>query len=137
MSAIASKLDAKKYGRLLVRTLPQSIETEDENKRALKEIERLMDRGERRSPEESALLKLLLKLVQDFEATTYPIAAASGREVLLHLMESRELKQRDLLPVFGSSGIASEVINGERDISKTQARKLSQFFHVPIDLFIS
>ncbi|HKV41366.1 MAG TPA: transcriptional regulator [Blastocatellia bacterium] len=137
MSAIAGKLDPKKYGRLLARTLPKAIETEGENERALAVIERLMDRAGRRSPEESALLKLLLKLVQDFETAAYPIPNATGREVLLHLMEARGLRQRDLLPVFDSSGITSEVVSGKRAISKTHARKLSEFFHVPADLFIT
>jgi HTH-type transcriptional regulator/antitoxin HigA len=88
------------------------------------------------SPEENALLKLLINLVQDFESTAHSISDVAGRELLPHLMESRDLKQRDLLPIFGSSGIASEVIGGKRAISKTQARKDGDFFHVPADLFI-
>ena len=37
---------------------------------------------------------------------------------------------------FGSKGIASEVLNGKRGISKTHARALADYFHVPADLFI-
>jgi HTH-type transcriptional regulator/antitoxin HigA len=51
-------------------------------------------------------------------------------------MESRGLRQRDLLPVFGSSSVASDVINGKRMLSKTHVRKLAEFFHVPAGLFI-
>ncbi len=32
------------------------------------------------------------------------------------------------MPVFGSSGVASEVINGKRAISKAPAKKLAEFF---------
>jgi hypothetical protein len=46
------------------------------------------------------------------------------------------LRQADLLPIFGSSGHASDVVNGRREISKSLARKLSAFFHVPPDLFL-
>ena len=42
----------------------------------------------------------------------------------------------DLLEVFGSRGVASEVVNGKRAISKAQARKLAAIFHVPADLFL-
>ena len=37
---------------------------------------------------------------------------------------------------FGSKGRVSEVVNGKREISKEQARKLADFFHVSADLFI-
>ena len=44
--------------------------------------------------------------------------------------------QRDLIPVFGSSSVASDVLNGKRSISKAHARKLAEYFHVPASLFI-
>jgi HTH-type transcriptional regulator/antitoxin HigA len=50
-------------------------------------------------------------------------------------MEEHGLRQRDLLDVFGSRGIASEVVSGKRAISKSQAKKLAVLFHVPADLF--
>jgi len=53
-----------------------------------------------------------------------------------HFMESRGTKQTHLWEVFGSKGIASEVLNGKRGISKTHARALADYFHVPADLFI-
>ena len=51
-------------------------------------------------------------------------------------MEENGYKQSDLRHVFGSSGIASEVVNGKRSISKAQAKKLAEFFKVSIELFI-
>jgi antitoxin component HigA of HigAB toxin-antitoxin module len=33
-------------------------------------------------------------------------------------MESRGLRQRDLIPVFGSSSVASDVLNEKRSLSK-------------------
>jgi len=51
-------------------------------------------------------------------------------------MEMNRLKQADLLSVFGSSGIASEVINGKREISKAHAKALAKFFHTSTDLFL-
>jgi HTH-type transcriptional regulator/antitoxin HigA len=51
-------------------------------------------------------------------------------------MESRGLRQRDLIPVFGSSSVASDVLNGKRALSKTHIRRLAEFFHVPASLFV-
>ena len=99
-------------------------------------IERLMDKGESLSPEEEKLLKLLAKLVEDFEERYYHPRDATPLEVLQHLMESRDVKQTHLWEAFGSKGIASEVLNGKRGISKAHAKALADYFHVPADLFI-
>ena len=45
-------------------------------------------------------------------------------------MRQRDLKQADLLPVFGSRSVASDVLNGKRDPSKAHIRKLADFFHL-------
>ena len=134
MSKVAINPD--RYKKLLVRVMPVVIQTEEENERALAEVEKLMAKGEDLSPEEDALLRLMATLIQDFEEKFYQPREATPLEVLRHLMEARDLKQSDLLEVFGSKGIASEVINGKRSISKTQAKALAKFFGVSADLFI-
>ena len=130
------RIDPTRYKRLLSRTMPVIIETEDENDRMLAIVKKLMDKGEAISPEEEKLLKLLARLIEDFEERYYHPPDATPLEVLQHLMESRGAKQTHLWEVFGSKGIASEVLNGKRGISKTHARALADYFHVPADLFI-
>jgi HTH-type transcriptional regulator/antitoxin HigA len=51
-------------------------------------------------------------------------------------MLERGLKPKDMLDVFGSKEITSEVINGKRSISKAQAKALGEFFHVSPALFL-
>jgi len=51
-------------------------------------------------------------------------------------MEDRGVRQRDLISVFGSSSVVSDVLNGKRGISKAHARKLAEHFDVPASLFI-
>jgi HTH-type transcriptional regulator/antitoxin HigA len=136
MRRAVHRIDPTRYRRLLSQTMPVIIETEEENERMLKVIEKLMKKGEALSPEEEKLLKLLAKLVEDFEEQYYHPRDATPLEVLQHLMESRDVKQTHLWEAFGSKGIASEVLNGKRGISKTHARALADYFHVPADLFI-
>ena len=112
------------------------IETEEENLRMLAIVEKLMKKGEDLSAEEEKLLKLLARLIEDFEQRYYQPPEAQPLEVLHHLMEARGVKPSQLWEVFGSKGIASEVLNGKRGISKTHARALANYFHVPVDLFI-
>jgi Predicted transcription regulator containing HTH domain len=116
--------------------MPVVIESEEENERMLSVVEKLMDKGEDLSPEEEKLLKLFAKLIEDFEQQYYHPKEAEPLEVLQHLMEARGIKQNHLWEVFGSKGVASEVLNGKRGISKTQARALAHYFHVSADLFI-
>ena len=129
-------IDPTRYRRLLSRAMPVVIETEEENERMLAVVEKLMEKGEAISPEEEKLLKLLARLIEDFEEQYYHPREATPLEVLQHLMESRDAKPSHLWEVFGSKGIASEVLNGKRGISKTHAKALAEYFHVPADLFI-
>ena len=99
-------------------------------------VEQLMAKGNSLTPEEGELLRLLGKLIADFEEEFYHLDDAKPHEVLQELMAARGLKQGDLLQVFGSKGRASEVINGKRAISKAQAKALADFFHVSAELFI-
>jgi HTH-type transcriptional regulator/antitoxin HigA len=116
--------------------MPIVIETEEENARMLAVVEKLMEKGEDLSLEEEKILKLLVRLIEDFEQRYYHPEEAEPLEILHHLMEARGVKQTHLWEVFGSKGIASEVLNGKRGISKTHARGLANYFHVPADLFL-
>lgn len=136
MNKAVRKIDPIRYRRLLTRTMPVVIETEQENARMLGTVEKLMKKGENLSAEEEKLLKLLARLIEDFEQRYYQPPQAEPLEILHHLMEARGIKQSQLWEVFGSKGIASEVLNGKRGISKTHARALANYFHVPVDLFI-
>lgn len=136
MNTVTSKIDGKKYGRLLSKALPSVIKTEAENDRAIVVVEKLLAKGANLTFEETTLLELLGKLIADFEETYYRPNDATPQEVLAELMHARNLKQADLVEVFGSKSRVSEVINGKREISKSQIKALAQFFKVTPDLFI-
>jgi HTH-type transcriptional regulator/antitoxin HigA len=129
-------IDTKRYGRLLASTTPKIIENEKEYEGSLKKIEKLMDQGLHRRPEETVLLALLASLVQSYDEQRYAISNPSPVELMRYLMAKRGLKQADLVPVFGSSGYVSDVVNGRRGISKAHAKRLAEFFHVSVELFI-
>jgi HTH-type transcriptional regulator / antitoxin HigA len=131
---LATSLD-EEYARLLVALKPKAIETESENEFYLAEVSKLMQLGEAISPAQERLLKLLVSLIENFEDRHYQLKAATPLEILTELMNDRGLKQKDLLPVFGSQGIASEVLNNKRKISKAHAKALGEFFHVSSSLF--
>jgi HTH-type transcriptional regulator/antitoxin HigA len=138
MGSLTETIDLKRYGRLLAKAAPRVIATEVEHERALAVVEALVEKGERgMTPEEDALLDLLTNLIRDYEATTYPPREKSKPgDMVVFLLEQRALKPSDLWPVIGSKGRVSKILGGKRSISKEQAKKLAEFFHVRADLFI-
>jgi len=122
------------YANLLAQYQPKVIETESENEAAIALAESLEYRDH--TPEEDALLELLVTLIEKFEEQHYPLPEGNPHSMLLHLMEARGIKQEDLVGVIGSRGVVSEVVNGKRGISKAQAKALAEFFHVSPELFI-
>lgn len=133
---MSKNFNPEKYGALLMTALPQVIESDAELERAEEIIDRLLSKGENLSPEEEKLLDLISDLIEKYEDERYPFPEVPPNEILKFLMEENGYKQSDLLHVFGSSGIASEVVNGKRSISKAQAKKLAEFFKVSVELFI-
>lgn len=133
-----TNFDPRAYANLLVEYMPGVIETEKENEKALEFVGRLMKKGEGNlSPEEDRLLNLLVTLIEDFEEKTYSIKETSDPAVALReLMAEHDLKQIEILDIFGSQGVVSQVLNGKREISKSQAKKLSERFHLPLEIFI-
>jgi antitoxin component HigA of HigAB toxin-antitoxin module len=54
----------------------------------------------------------------------------------LRLMQAQNLKQRDIVDVFGAPSIVSEVLSGKRRLATSHIRKLSERLHVPVELFL-
>lgn len=133
---VENRGDLMEYAELLTKALPSIVETEEENERLLEIINNLVSKDEL-SPDERKLLRLLVKLVEDFEEKTYlPPKDTDPLGTMLFLMEQHGLKQTDMVGVFGSDGRVSDVVNGKRGISKNHAKKLSEKFNVSVALFI-
>jgi HTH-type transcriptional regulator/antitoxin HigA len=133
-----TEISPRKYGKLLATALPKVIETRNEFDRyvaTMEQLDRRVENGGSLSPEEHALLALLERLIQDFDdRVTLP--NVPPLQMLQYLMEHRGLRQADLLPIFGSRSVASDVINGKRDFSKAHIRRLAEFFHVSPEVFL-
>ena len=115
---------------------PVIYDKNEEQERMLAEVEKLMDKGEARSPEENSALDLMVCLIKDYEQAVYPLDDPSPHQMLVYLMEKRGLKQADLIPIFKSSGYVSDVVNAKRAISKVHALELAEFFKVSVQVFI-
>ncbi len=132
MSASAARSE---YASLLTTTLPAVIRSEGENERHIAMLEELDRKGNRMSAAERRMAELLTLLIEDFEERHYALKATSPIEVLAELMLANNLKQKDLVDVFGTPSITSEVLSGKRKLHAEHIRKLSRRFNVSPEVF--
>jgi HTH-type transcriptional regulator/antitoxin HigA len=116
--------------------LPFVIQTEEQYHQALAIAESLFFKQNPNELEEQ-ILDVWEVLIEIYEKERFrPGSASTSVSILQTLMEARGLIQADLVRAgIGSSGIVSEIINGKRQISKEQVKKLAVLFSVPADLF--
>ena len=86
-------------------------------------------------PKEAELADLLTLLIENYEEKHYQLPKSSPLEMLQFLMDQHGLKQKDLIDVFGTPSIVSEVLNSKRELSKEHIRRLSARFKVSPELF--
>ncbi|MBR8839576.1 MAG: transcriptional regulator [Stigonema ocellatum SAG 48.90 = DSM 106950] len=122
------------YGQLLARYQPKAITTESENEQAIALAQDLEHRVNR-TLEEDTLLELLVTLIEKFEETHYPIPQGTPHSMLLHLMEAHDRSPEALVGVIGSKEVVLKIINGESQISKSQAKAIAELFKVDESLF--
>jgi HTH-type transcriptional regulator/antitoxin HigA len=125
---------ATDYGSLLSVTKPVVIHDEGQNDTFVARLEELTSK-QVVTPAEEKLIELLTVLIENFEAQHYPVQGSGPLDVIRHLMEENHLRQKDLVDVFGTESIVSDVLNGKRDLAKDHIRKLSERFGVSPALF--
>lgn len=129
-------LDEGRYRELLDAILPVAIRTEEEHRRLLGAAAAFMEKPDDEiSEEEGRLLELLSVLVDEYETRAHPLPKAEPHKMLAYLLKENDMKPSDLWPVLPKSRV-SEILNGKRGISKTQAKQLAGLFRVRVDLFM-
>jgi HTH-type transcriptional regulator/antitoxin HigA len=124
------------YDELLLEIKPQPIRTPAQYRRALKQLDLLMEPHPSR--ERAMMIDVLASLVQNYEATQGPAPRKlSPAERLRELLEARELSQADVSRAAEvPRTILSNVLAGRRDVSKANAIRLARYFRVPLEDFI-
>jgi len=120
---------------LLTKSLPLVIQTEEENEHYLRLLETLLD-SPKPTAAQSELANLLAVLIEDFEDKHYPLKRATPGETLAELMAANDLRQKDLVDIFGTQSIVSEVLNGKRNLTVDHIRRLGERFHVNPEIFL-
>ncbi len=110
------------------------IKNEADYDTALARIDALMD-VESDTPEADEF-KVLVTLVEAYEAIRWPIEDPDPISLIEHVMEARGLRQKDLAAVIGSQPHASEVLNRRRPLTLPMIRALSAEWGLPADVLV-
>lgn len=82
-----------------------------------------------------SLFEIAMGLIERWEDEHVSIPQATPSEVLRHLLEINNLKQKDLEDI-ASNSLVSDILAGRRAISKRLAKALALRFRVDIAAFI-
>jgi len=110
------------------------IRTKADYEAALKRLNEIFD-----EPEESKLgdeAEILGLLIDDYERKHYPIDPPDPVEAIRIRMEEMQLKQRDLVEIFGGKNRVSEVLSRKRKLTLEMIRKLNSFLHISPGILI-
>jgi HTH-type transcriptional regulator / antitoxin HigA len=133
MSATAARSE---YAALLSSALPAVIRTGAENERYIALLQELDGKGSRMTVAERRMAELLTLLIEDFEDKHYSPKSADPVEAISELMLANSLKQKDMLDIFGTASIVSEVLSGKRKLTTEHIRRLSRRFRISPEVFI-
>src|SRR5438477_11748763 len=108
--------EAIDYGTLLEETKPEVIHAEPENRRLIEILERLTAQ-EHVTEAEEKLIALMTVLVEKFENQNYPVLDVGPLDIIRHLMEEHNLRQKNLADVVATASIVSDVLNGKTQVN--------------------
>ncbi|MHC5830539.1 MAG: helix-turn-helix domain-containing protein, partial [Nostoc sp.] len=95
------------YASLLAKYQPKVIKTDEENEQAIGLAEELSHRVNR-TLEESALLDLLIALIEKYEDEHYPMGESTIHSMFLHLIDAQSVKEAELVAILGSREVVSQ-----------------------------
>jgi HTH-type transcriptional regulator / antitoxin HigA len=113
---------------------PTPITSERQHEEYLTVLDKLASK-ENPTREEEKYAEVLMTLIEAYEEEHHPIAEASPVEVLRALMDANDLRQKDMVQIFGTESIVSEILNKKRSLNKTHIEKLSKRFRISPAVF--
>jgi len=124
------------YGNLLSEVKPQVVHDEALNQRYIQLLEKLDENWDKLGTHERKIHELLVLLIQDFEKKTYKVRASTPIEALQELVDSNNLRNKDLVGIFATESIVSEVLKGKRALTVEHIRRLAVRFNVSPSVFV-
>lgn len=134
--SVATTLPQNRYAELVSAAEPQIIHSKQVYRQHMKVLRELAGREESLTKDERKLFELLATLVEDYEKRTFRVHGATPIQIIQLLMDANDLKQKDMVGVFETASVISDVLSGKRGLTLDHIKRLSERFHVsPIVFF--
>ncbi len=79
---------------------------------------------------------LLSYLIEAYDEKHYPMPDATPHEVIKFMLDMKDLKQKDLIPILGTKGNVSKILSGAAKLPLESLKPLSKFLGIPVDALI-
>lgn len=117
--------------------LPAIIESKSEYQAALATVSELAKKGAARSREEGKIFRTWALLIEEYEQRSrgHKLSKFAPHDLLKFLMDENGMDQKSFEPGISQSRI-SDILNGKRPITKTQAVLLGERFGLKPSIFL-
>ena len=115
---------------------PRIIKTQEQYRRYLVKVERLVARDPDSASTAGGRLEFLARLVEDYEKTRYMFRKPGAVEAILFRMEEQGLRQKDIAEILGGKNRASEVLSRKRNLTLPMIRALYEKLAISPELLI-
>jgi HTH-type transcriptional regulator / antitoxin HigA len=122
------------YIELLKAFPPRTIKTEEDLEATQNVVDSWIDKG-KLTQDERGYLNLLGTLIYEYEQTQDIVPDIFGVDLLKALIAELNLRQKDLVPIFKTESIVSDILNGKRNLTVEHIQKLAEFFHISPAVF--
>ncbi|MBP0016759.1 MAG: transcriptional regulator [Cyanobacteria bacterium SBLK] len=123
------------YLELLKTFPPRPITSEGELMETQNQVARLLDSKELTREEKDAL-NVFGILIYEYEQKQDIVPDIYGIELLKTLMEEMGLAKPDIIPVFETEAIATDILDEKQPLTIQHMEKLARFFHVLPSVFL-
>lgn len=123
------------YQDLLNSFPPRPIKSKKELEEVQAVVDSLIDKGKLTGDERDYLCLLGILIHEYEEEQNMLVPDIFGVELLKVFIEELDLKQKDLVPIFKTESIVSDVLKGKRKLTVEHIQKLADFFHVSPAVF--
>lgn len=124
------------YEKIAVDRPPRAIRSAQDYRDWKSVLDKFMAKPEAEMTDaEARYVETVALLIEAFEKHRYPLPQVSPAEVLAELLAAHNLKQKELVDIFGSEAAVSYALNGKRNLTAEQIRGLAAKFHVSPAVF--
>ncbi|MEM9543662.1 MAG: transcriptional regulator [Cyanobacteria bacterium P01_E01_bin.42] len=128
-------LTSDRYLELLTTFPPRPITSEEELRETQNRVDRLLDSKEL-TREEKDYLNVLGTLIYEYEQKQDIVPDIYGVELIKSLMEEMGLEKQDIIPVFETESIATDILDEKQSLTIQHIKELARFFHVSPSVFL-